>query len=170
MRIKAASALLAAIMLCGCTVTPQAEKNNSNKPVAREYKDDSVVSDEVLPAHIDPDNKEWENGGKLVHDDFSVGDDFNFLDNCVNDEQRVWTFVYWGAYDENDEKYRDLSFFLRTPYESTPYDIVECYGGKSIPASKDDDKLLQYAEFTKTEAFLLNAAHADHYFEHVFDF
>lgn len=170
MRIKAASALLAAIMLCGCTVTPQAEKNNSNKPVAREYKDDSVVSDEVLPAHIDPDNKEWENGGKLVHDDFSVGDDFNFLDNCVNDEQRVWTFVYWGAYDENDEKYRDLSFFLRTPYESTPYDIVECYGGKSIPASKDDDKLLQYAEFTETEAFLMNAAHADHYFDYKYPF
>lgn len=170
MRIKAASVLLAAVMLCGCTVTPQAEKNNSNKPVARDYEEVVNVSPEVLPAHIDPDNKEWENGGELVYEDFSVGDDYNFLDDSVNGEQRVWAFVYWGAYDENDEKYRDLNFFRRTPYECDPYDMVEYYGGKAIPVSEDDDKLLQYAKLSETESLLMNAAHAEQYFDYKYPF
>ena len=156
MRIKAASVLLAAVMLCGCTVTPQAEKNNSNKPVAREYEDEKKVSPEVLPAHIEPDNKDWENGGSLVHDDFSVGDDFNYLDEHVNEQQDVWTYTYWGAYDENDEKYRNLSFFHRTPYDCTPYDIAEYYGGKSRPVSEDEDKIWQFAKIINNEPFLMN--------------
>ncbi|SFD06857.1 hypothetical protein [Ruminococcus albus] len=170
MRIKAASVLLAAVMLCGCTVTPQAEKNNSNKPVARDYKEDENDSPEVLTAHIAPDDKDYEYGGALVYSDFNFGDDFNFIDSKVNDEQRVWTFVYWGAYDENDEKYRDLNFFQRTPSECTPYDMVDRYGGKAVPASEDEDKLLQYAKITETEAFLMNAAHAEQYFDYKYYF
>jgi hypothetical protein len=169
-RIKAASVLLAAVMLCGCTVTPQAEKNQGNKPIAREYEDEKKDSPDVLPVHIEPDNKDWEYGGPLVHDDFSVGDDYNFLDDTINEEQNVWTYTYWGAYDENDEKYSDLSFFQRTPSECSPYDMADNYGGKSIPFSEDEDKIFQYAKLINNEPFLMNIAHAEQYFDYKYPF
>ena len=170
MRIKAASVLLTALMLCGCTVTPQAEKNNSNKPVARDYEEDINDSPEIQTAHIEPDDKDYEYGGTLVYSDFSVGDDFNFLDSCVNERQDVWTYNYWGAYDENDEKYRDLHFFQRTPNECTPYDIEEYYGGKSKSVSEDDDKIWQLAKLVDNTPFLINIAHAEHYFDYKYPF
>ncbi|ADU22176.1 hypothetical protein [Ruminococcus albus] len=170
MRLIVAAAAMAAVMLCGCTVTPQAEKNNSNKPVAREYEEKEAVVPELLTAHIDADDKEFSAGGPLVYNDFSVGDDFNFLDSTVNERQDVWTYNYWGVYDENDEKYRDLSFFHRTPYECTPYDIEEYYGGKSKPVSEDDDKLWQLASLVDNTPFLINISHAEHYFDYKYPF
>lgn len=165
MRAKAAAAVLAAIMLCGCTVTPQAEKNN-NKPVAKEYEEEQQADPEVQSVHIENDNKDIEYGGPLVYSDFTVGD-FNFLEDKLNDKQCYYAYNYWEAYDENGERYRDdLNFFMRTPAGYTPDDIEQNYGGEAQYVSFDEDKIWQYAKAGDHPEFLKSIEHAAVYYDY----
>lgn len=154
-------AAAAAVLFCGCTIDPKGSKK-SGKPQARSYLDASSAAPDIYVPTADDTGEEPQYGQPLVYKDFVVGDN-DFLGNNLNSEQRLFSLIYAGAYDENDERYRDVDFLRRMTGGEKKQDVLDEYNAEEMPYYFFEDKLYLYSYITDTQQFMLNAYHADSY-------
>lgn len=161
MKAAAFIALSAAILLCGCTITPQAEQDNG-KPVAREYEDESSAAPVIEPVSVERDYTEPEYGQPLVYEDFCI-DDYDFLEQRLNEEQNYFAYTYWASYDEDGEIYRTINFLSRLDYGDGMDEVLEKYGAQALIYDPDEDNMLLWARLSDDKKYEQNAMQSAFY-------
>lgn len=154
-------ALSAAMLLCGCTITPQAEKNNE-KPVAKEYEDEVPAEPVIEPVVVQRDYTEPEYGQPLVYEDFCLND-YDFLNERLNEEQNLFAYTYWAGYDEDELRYRSLTFFSRMNYNDRMEDIAEEYGTEILDYDPSEDNILLWARLSDNYDLEYSARESEYY-------
>ena len=157
-KYRAAAAVIAAVMLSGCTITPTAEKKL--KPVPREYED-SVAEVVYAKVGAEYDDTEPEFGAPLVYRDFCVGEDKDYIKKFFEEKDSLYNYSYWDSYDENGEWHRYPAFMARMHGNDTKQEILEEYGVEAKPYTIIEDKLYFYAFVTDDKTFKLNAELCD---------
>ena len=166
MKAAALVALSAALLLCGCTITPQAA-DDDGKPVAREYEDESSAAPVIEPVIIEKDETVYEFGGPLVYEDFIVGD-YDFIEDKVNTDQALFEYSYWTSYDDDDEWYRSLDFFPRMLGEETRYLVSWEYGAEPLDYDPEKDNILLWVRVGGNYRYELNAMHCTSYCDMIY--
>lgn len=166
---KAAAVIFSAVMLLsGCSVTPESLKN-SGKPEVREYKDDPEPEAVIEPAYVGYDDTAPEYGQPLVYRDFCFND-FDFLNNMVNEEEWLYCYTYWAGYDEDGDWHGSRDFFARMSGGETKEDVLAEYGGTALPYDPDKDYVLMWSRVYDDHTFEENTRHAVSYCDLTYPF
>ncbi|MBQ8966480.1 hypothetical protein [Ruminococcus sp.] len=155
--------LAAALLMGGCTITPQSEKE-SHKPEARDY-DDSKADNSHSEIYTYDNGAEPEMGGPLVYRDFMV-DDYDYLKEQFNDRQDLYSYTYYACYDENGDWYRSVNFYARLEGDYSLEQLMSAYGvDELIPYDPAADRLLTLAKVADDKKYMHNVGHALSYFD-----
>ena len=144
MKKAAAAALLAVLLLSGCSFDKKG-RVSADKPEAKTYTDDSSQAHEVKEFYAEGEGDEpGADGEPLCYGDFMLSD-FNFISKYVGEDQRMFTYAYRSAYDEDGEWTKRINYFGRMKGFDTPQEMADEYGSEVSPMDFGSDKIWQYA-------------------------
>lgn len=161
-KYRVLSAVMAALMLGGCTIKPTAEEKL--KPIPREY-DDSVAEVVYSEPKTEYDDTEPDLGKPLVYKDFCVGSDFDFFEKMLGEKSYLYGYFFWNSYNDDGEWYRYPSFWARMYGNDNKEAVLAEYGVEEKPYDMFADKYYLHAIVTDQKGVINSVQHCDSYCE-----